>query len=393
MSRCSQTDALLDAAFAGGDLTRSEADHVRACSECARALSLARRLDTELSCIGIELTTDPVPPAADLIAAPAAGAEEARSMTLRRGLLTGGVAAVLLAVSVFAGGQWLGSALGQLQPGVSAAELDAWVDHALRDIAVDVGADAEDEAWIPIQVEVCGESALAVFGVTDPGGASGGYWWVLGEPTEATVVDASGHARTITGADLATVRAGLPVCSVVVDAGLDPAAAFAAFGQARELYAERHGVSQPVIGIPDVRSFEVLDFSRMDPEHYAALLQRPGTAVVDRLTMSLTDDGGFAFGDWRFSGDFQPSSNILYRDLMTDPPMYYAFVPEGDVAAVDIIGPETTLRYAVAAPGFVVQVDVRADLVTAFQFLDAEGAVIAHGDIVDWPPVDMAPRE
>lgn len=60
MSRCRQTERLLDVTFSGSDLTRVQADHAVACGDCARALAEARRFDRELGRIGHDLAAEPM---------------------------------------------------------------------------------------------------------------------------------------------------------------------------------------------------------------------------------------------------------------------------------------------------------------------------------------------
>lgn len=383
MSRCHQTRALLAAVFAGIDLTRAQAEHVRECAECARAMSHARRFENELTRTGSALAPEAMPAARDLVRLPGSTSGE-RSMNRPRNLFGGAIVAILLLAVIVGGSRWLPSMVEALQPGVSADDLDAWVDQALAGIA-DEGPAGESDKWEPAQVEVCGESAIAIIGESSPG-SSGGYRWVFGEPSAAESVDASGHARTISDSEVATLRAQLPVCEVLVDATLDESAAFTALSQARDLYLVTNGAPQPVIGIADVRASEVMDFKPTDPEHYVALLKRPQSQQLDRLTLSVGDDGTFAFTDWGFN-DVREEPYTLYRDSLIAPSIYYALLPDEDVAAVDIIGPHTHLRYSAAAPGFVLQAEIPDEAVTAFRFLDVDGRVIASGDIVVWPPV------
>lgn len=109
MSRCRQTDALLDGIFAGVGFTRAEADHAAGCTECAHALSQARRFDAELSRAGLELAPDPMPAAAEVTRVATPTRRGGWIMTWRQSLIGGAVAAVLLVGVIFGGGQWLGS--------------------------------------------------------------------------------------------------------------------------------------------------------------------------------------------------------------------------------------------------------------------------------------------
>jgi hypothetical protein len=136
MSRCAQTDGLLDAVFASADLTRSQADHAAGCSECARALAQARRFDGELDRTGAELSPELMPAPQEVLMA--VNDDDRRAGTSRQRLLVGGFAAVgVLAVAAFLGGEWLAGVIrpdAGMQPGsvrIAAAMIGANPDHVL----------------------------------------------------------------------------------------------------------------------------------------------------------------------------------------------------------------------------------------------------------------------
>lgn len=108
MSLCRLSDALLDASFAGTDLSRAQAEHVRECAECARATSRARRFERELGRVGEALTPEPMPAMAELAGVPVA--TEGYGRMWRRNL-GAAVALVALVAVVFGGSQWLGGFL------------------------------------------------------------------------------------------------------------------------------------------------------------------------------------------------------------------------------------------------------------------------------------------
>jgi len=136
MSRCAQTDGLLDTIFAAADVTRSQADHAAGCSECARAMAQARRFDRELYRIGVEVSPEPMPAPEEVL--PVMNDDERPAGGFRGRALAGGLAAVgILVVGAFLGGEWLGGVIGPdagMQPGsvpVAAAMIGADPDHVL----------------------------------------------------------------------------------------------------------------------------------------------------------------------------------------------------------------------------------------------------------------------
>ena len=136
MSRCPQTDGLLDAILARVDLTRSEAEHVAGCSECVRTLAQARRFERELHRASADLSPEPMPTPQEVL--PVMNDSERRTGAFRRRALAGSLAAVgILVVGAFLGGEWLARVIrpdSGIQPGsvrVAAAMIGANPDHVL----------------------------------------------------------------------------------------------------------------------------------------------------------------------------------------------------------------------------------------------------------------------
>lgn len=103
MSRCHQTDALLDVIFAGSGLTGAQADHAVGCAECAHALAQARRFDGELQRIGAELLVEPTPAAAELNGLSTPTQRGEWMMTARRSLIVGVGTAAVIAIALLGG--------------------------------------------------------------------------------------------------------------------------------------------------------------------------------------------------------------------------------------------------------------------------------------------------
>lgn len=61
MSRCRQTDSLLDSSLAGIDLTRAQAEHASRCQMCARAVMTSNRFDGALRRLAADLSPEQMP--------------------------------------------------------------------------------------------------------------------------------------------------------------------------------------------------------------------------------------------------------------------------------------------------------------------------------------------
>jgi hypothetical protein len=110
MSRCAQTDAVLEAAFGAG-IANAQAQHAVGCSECARALAAARRFENELHDIGSELAPVPMATAEEVLMA-TGGFDRRLHGRVRWVLGAAGTAVVVGAF--FIGGRWLGGTIGPL---------------------------------------------------------------------------------------------------------------------------------------------------------------------------------------------------------------------------------------------------------------------------------------
>ncbi len=144
MSRCHQTDAILDATFAGTDLTRTQAAHAAVCGECARALSQSRRFESDLNHVGLDVSPEPMPPAAEVAFLEDPYPKGAAWMTLRR-VFAGGAIAVVVVGAVLIGVKWLPGnvtpiGVGSEPPAAAlAGEFDGWLRDAGEAVADSTG--------------------------------------------------------------------------------------------------------------------------------------------------------------------------------------------------------------------------------------------------------------
>ena len=255
MSRCHQTDALLDATLVGTDLSRNQAAHAVHCAECARVLSEARRFDGALTRTGVELSPEPMPDAAELIAVDAAYRKEGRLMTVRRGLVGGAATAVVIGV-VLVGVSWLSrdvgvGGVGGAPPAVGlSGDFDGWLQAAEDATAASTGDIFAGDAPRLVRVEDCGRDFTAM--LEDDG--SHEFSWVSG-PKEDGSEATGGVSRDLYSIEVARERAADDVlCERIVEATISRTDAAEA--------VDRMG------GIPG------------DARVEAASLLEPGTAMV-----------------------------------------------------------------------------------------------------------------
>lgn len=248
MSRCPETDVLLDSVFAAMELTRSQASHVASCAECAHALSQARRFDTGLERIGLDLSPEPVLPAADLLAAEPSYSKGGRLVRVRRGLV-GGAAAVVLIGLLIVGARWLSASSGSGGIGAEphaaaiASDFDGWLEDAEE--AASVGQISQGDSPRLVRVEDCDRDFTAVLQDDD----SREFWWVSGPKDDASEAT-GGISRSMFVVEVARERAmDGALCERLVDATISRADAAAALermgGLPGDATVEATGLLQP----------------------------------------------------------------------------------------------------------------------------------------------------
>lgn len=150
MSRCRQTDALLDATFSMAGLTRAQASHAASCRACAQELAASRRF-------GVELHR-----AAELMVRDAESDSRLRDTaslmrgggTMRSLVAVLGIVVIVLIVGVgYGGGRWMGSFI-DIGFDHSAPLVD---DRAADEEAERARAQAEEAA---VRAEVASRAAI-----------------------------------------------------------------------------------------------------------------------------------------------------------------------------------------------------------------------------------------
>lgn len=382
MTRCRQTDALLDAAFAGLDLTRPQADHPATCAECAHALAQLRRFDGELDRIGHELAPEPLLPTVDLAAvSPAA---EARPVVVtRRGLLA--VTVGVLAIGVMlGGGQWLSEAVGVPFRGagsIGTADLDAWLVRVFPEVVDETGRPADPSDWQPVHVERCGRGAIAFW--AEEGGGVRAYRWAIGDPmNRITPLRTAGLAGSVSDPVVAQMRTDIPVCEVVQDLTPTRAEALAALDAARERWERQtHGrfMAQPIPEAEELSRSTVMDVSAGTSGAYWILLERPDGAGMDRIAVGQ-DGSGPRLESGSVDGA-RPDPLGVYVDPGPGSGIFYGRIGDRAAAAIELIGPGRTLRYPVTAPGFILDIPIDPEELTEYRLLDAQGESVSAGVI------------
>lgn len=386
MTRCATTPAVLGALLAAERITPEEAAHVGTCAECARQVAALRRFDGVLVAVGRDLAPEPMPPAADVIAAGAEPTTE-RPMTWRRIPLAGRLAIALgIGLLVGAGG-WLGSSIGfPLRQGgiIGAEQLDAWLDRAFAEVVSETGRQADPAKWEPALVETCGRTAIA-FWMEAGGEGTRAYRWAVGEPMNRfATLRARGLAGSLTDPEVAQHRAELPICDVVVDVAPSTEEAMVALEAARERWLREWGHDSPARGpIPltdELSRSRVVAVTRGNPRELWVLLDRPGESGLDRIALSAE---GTAFRVEGASGGDEPTRTfVVHAEPSPGYWVYYAAFDDPSVRAVELLGAASgTLRYSVGAPGFILDIPADPSEVSSYRLLNAQGDVVGAGDL------------
>lgn len=336
MNRCRRTDSLLAEVFAGRALTREQREHATDCSECARVLALSRRFERELQTAVTAMVPEPTTAAvarADDAPVPHRGGHQMWQRTMVA------ITSAALAVAVIAlGSGVLGSAprLGGILDGaVSPDRLDAWLDRALTVAHADAGRETSPLAdWEAAQIETCGDTAIAFF-VADNEQAA--YLWALGKVDDLFDRSiATGSTRSLGEPEVARRRAELAVCAVALGKLQAPA----------ELIDGLPFGGQGVALVPGLAWMG-------DPDDAPVEVEVIGTGA-------------------------EPVEVGVFSD-----PYLLGRVSDPAIRAVDVLTPDGRYRYPAAAPGFMVGADV-VDAATHFEYLDASGAAVDAGPILEW---------
>ncbi|MGH2380322.1 MAG: hypothetical protein ACRDG7_03760 [Candidatus Limnocylindria bacterium] len=382
MSRCRQTDALLDATFAGIELTRAQAEHVVSCADCAVAMAQLRRFDIGLTEAVAEIAGEPLPSTAGLGVANALEGGQPMPQSRMRALAAVSAVGVLVVAVVLGVGTLAPQLFGT--PDDTAAspdQVNAWLDAAVVAAVESGGRNDHPSDWQPYQVEVCGPHAIAFFVERDPSSVRP-FRWAIGQAAGTPSVAAMGIAGSLMDADVARARARLSLCSVFVDPSLGEAAARDAITRARDRW---EGGEIPTDRFLDLRGAEVVDVSPMTRNLYSVLLERPDgvRTWLERVSLSLDEDQLHTMsGGALDSGVTRPQ--VVYRD--NTPTHYFGLIDDPSVVALELLGADERLRYTVGAPGFILQGAAPSGQLHTYRFLAADGHVVAEGDLSPWPP-------
>lgn len=410
MSRCARTSSLLDARFAGADLTRSEAAHVVGCSECAHALAQVGRFDAELGRVGVDLSPEPMPPAPELTAVSTPRLRGGSMMTWRRNLVGGAITAVVLVLVVFAGGQWIGSlvegrvSLGgfmtpaqdearaeakaradaesaarrqalALAQAAEDADLDAWLEGAVAAAWTAAGEPGEAQQVDFVRVERCEELYTVLF--EGPEGVSTDYYWAAGHRLDGSAAHA-GLADSLDEASLARARAatGLP-CTRVVDSTVGE--------------AEISVTVERMRGLPG--DVALLDRTMLDPDLAVAVMEGFNSDGNHQRWIGLVrrQDGGWTSVPEEWIGANIPSNDgFTTYDVaqlnggLESTDVIVGALPSG-AAALELVVDGTVHRYDVepGSPGIVVTAPRTPLGQVTFRVLDSDGDPMHDGIIPD----------
>lgn len=394
MSRCGQTETLLDVVFSGAGLSSDQMGHATECAECARSLAQARRFEDELHRAGAELTPESLAPAFAMspVATESTGGPRVRSPYRWTGA---GVAAAIAISAVWV----VGSALqeratpGQTGSRPSDDQVVAWA-MGIEEIARRSQGlwNPAQPSWELVRSERCGGSSIAFFeGVWGPN-EERMYAWGVG-PIGARTLTASGRGETVDAVEVARLRVELPPCDIVVDrvaADLDE------IGGARELWTSVTGEEEPEGEVRLIGATPIADGHRsgLNAETalptFLVLLERQTDAAhwVEQASVSVTNT--WAMGsDVGIEREGFPEAMRVFAEGRHIDETVFAWIDDERVRSVDIWIPRegVTLRYSVASPGFLARFDARVGSVDEmeYQFRDSLGTVIASGSVAPWP--------
>jgi hypothetical protein len=387
MSRCSRTDALLDATLSSAGLSPAEADHATTCTECARALASARRFDRALHAAGAELAPEPMPPGT---ATTTGGAMSREGVPMSQKIaIIGGITAAAVIVAVFLGSvPWGGTDRGE--GAATDAETDGWVQSAREFVTRAEPDGGEAAGWEPVRVERCGRTGLAFFETTATDGLPL-YRWAVGT-IDVSSPRATGVVRSVDDASVARLRATLPLCEQIVDV---VAAPVLEIGGPRELWTMTTGEEDLEGEVRIIGATLIADGHRRGPlgeeelPTYLVVLDRrtDWAHYVERVSVSASER--WAMGaDMGLMQPGEPRSMQVFADPGYLDETLFAWIEDPRVRAVDIWIPREArvLRYTVGSPGFVLQFDARVGPVDemSYELLDEHGAVLAAGQVTPW---------
>ena len=393
MSRCGQTETLLDVVFSGAGLSSGQMDHATECAECGRSLAQARRFEDELHRVGAELTPESLAPAFAMspVATESTGGPKVRSPYRWAGA---GVAAAIAISAVWV----VGSALqeratpGQTGSPASDEQVVAWAMGIEETARRSMGLwDPDQPPWELVRSERCGGSSIAFFeGVW--ANQERLYVWAAGSVGDRSLT-ASGRVETVDAVEVARLRATLPPCDIVVDRA---AADLDEIGGARELWTSVTGEEEPEGTVRLIGATPIADGHRagLNAETaiptFLVLLERQTDAAhwVEQASVSVGNN--WAIGsDVGIEREGTPETMRVFAEGRHIDETVFAWIDDDQVRSVDIWIPRegVTLRYSVTVPGFLARFDARVGSVDEmeYQFRDSAGSVVASGSVTPWP--------
>ena len=372
MSRCRQTDELLGATFAGTDLTRAQAEHVRGCAECARAISQARRFENELGRVGAALAHEPMPAIGDMTSTPTTTLNGGTPMTLRRGLIGAFVTVAfvgIVGVAIIQLGTGIepGSGTGEQAASLASPEavLGAWLAD-VKGAAESEGREAwGDEPVHVLRADQCGETVTVVLEENEHD-----LWSVDGS------LDAAGEAHFFTTRLIDAERLAREMAA--------GAAACAALVRSTISIADATEAVQRMGGIPG--GWQVLAAAQLEEDSALVVVER--SVFEGQWWMGVlrrTPEGWTGEPQEWFLADppTAPASGIKVqslRGIAPDAPAtdaLIALLPAGAVALeVDIEGVPHRYQGEPGATTMIVTLPRPITRQTVIRFLDADGVVI-----------------
>lgn len=381
MSGTDHVERIEERLASGKGLLPADIEHARTCAVCAATIAATARLDADLEAAARSIISEPMPPIEQLLAA-AERSPRRNAWGVARMFANAAGTAVVVLLAVIAGlvglNLWQGAGGGSVPPPTPSAtptptvrplpaDMEGWVEAAGASIWTHSDRIGPVPAMVLVQLERCGDSALAFF--EDPSPSPGdpllfGVGSYRVAPYEA---DFGGQASSVDDPEAAYARSQMPPCTVLVDTTLSADQALAAYLRSAAHATDPHVVATKLV-TADVGLAYVDELQNGASHQQVLVLRREG----DRWTVTGAQGG-------EYPASIASSLGVTPMGVakgMPDNRWVAVGVPpnhEPQIVAVEITFDGVIHRYPVAGKGFVILLPENVGLSLPYDFIDANG--------------------